>query len=132
MADGNLVPSEQFGLGGSHTVRGYEERTTSGAEGFVISNELRAPSFSPGKFMDKTAKDELQLLGFFDYGQTSNPILLRNEDPHVSLMSAGVGLRYQVSRFLSVRFDFGWQLQNDDPFSRAGRSRGHVMASFSF
>lgn len=130
IADGNLVPSEQLGLGGSFTVRGYEERTTAGAEGFLISNELRAPAFSVGKFFDKTAKDQLQVLGFFDYGQTSNRILLANEDPHVLLKSAGVGLRYQVSRFLSVRFDYGWQV--DDPIPGLGKSRGHVSASYSF
>lgn len=130
IADGNLVPSEQLGLGGAFTVRGYEERAAAGAEGFLISNELRAPSFSPAKLLDKTAKDQLQLLGFFDYGQTSNRILLQNEDPHVLLKSAGVGLRYQVSRFLSVRFDYGWQLE--DPLPGFGKSRGHISASYSF
>jgi len=130
IADGNLVPSEQLGLGGSFTVRGYEERMAAGAEGFLISNELRAPAFSVGKLFDKTAKDQLQVLGFFDYGQTSNRVLLANEDPHVLLKSAGAGLRYQVSRFLSVRFDYGWQI--DDPLPGLGKSRGHVSASYSF
>lgn len=132
IADGNLVPSEQFGLGGFYTVRGYEERASSGSEGFLISNELRTPSFSPGQWLDKTAKDELQLLGFFDYGQTSNPKLLPGEDAHVELMSAGVGLRYQISRFLTVRFDYGWQLETSEPVFRDGKSRGHVMAALSF
>lgn len=132
IADGNLVPSEQFGLGGGSTVRGYEERVTSGAEGFTIVNELRAPSFSPGKFLDKTAKDELQLLGFFDYGQTSNRVRLNGEEPNISLMSAGVGLRYQVLRYLTVRFDYGWQLEDSPAGSTLGNSRGHVTASFNF
>lgn len=132
LADGNLVPSEQFALGGAYTIRGYEERVASGAEGFIISNELRAPSFSPGRWLDKTAKDELQVLGFFDYGETSNRELLKNEDPHVLLKSAGVGLRYQVSRFVSVRFDYGWQLEDSVPGFGHGRSRGHVTASFTF
>ncbi|MDA1276991.1 MAG: hypothetical protein O2960_23485 [Verrucomicrobia bacterium] len=136
IADGNLTPGQQMGLGGAYTVRGYEERTVSGSEGFLISNELRAGSFSPGRWLDKTAKDEMQILGFFDYGETSNPILQIGEDPHLLLMSAGVGMRYEVSRFLSVRFDYGWQLT--DPFRgiAVGReipnSRGHVSASLSF
>lgn len=135
-ADGNLLPSEQMGLGGGSTVRGFEERIVSGSEGFLVSNELRAPSFSPGRWLDKTAKDEMQILGFWDYGETSNPTLQPGEDPHLLLMSAGVGMRYQVSRFLSVRFDYGWQLT--DPFKGVpmGRdvpdSRGHVSAMLSF
>ncbi|MBI4663317.1 MAG: ShlB/FhaC/HecB family hemolysin secretion/activation protein [Verrucomicrobia bacterium] len=133
IADGNLVPSEQLGLGGAYTIRGYEERTASGTEGFVISNELRSPSFSLGRWLDKTAKDELQVLGFFDYGQTSNRILQPREDPHVLLKSAGAGLRYQISRFLSVRFDYGWQLEDSVPgLGGAGKSRGHITASYSF
>ena len=135
-ADGNLIPSEQIGLGGAFTIRGFEERIVSGTEGFLVSNELRFPSFSLGRRFDKTAKDEMQILGFLDYGETSNRILQPDEDPHLLLMSAGVGMRYQVSRFLSVRFDYGWQLT--DPFKGVSLSRdvpdsrGHVSATFNF
>ena len=135
-ADGNLTPGQQLGLGGARTVRGYEERAVSGTEGFLVSNELRFPSFSLGRRFDKTAKDEMQILGFLDYGETSNRILQPGEDPHLLLMSAGVGMRYQVSRFLSVRFDYGWQLT--DPFKGVSLSRdvpdsrGHVSAMFNF
>lgn len=132
VASGNLVPSEQLGMGGAYTVRGYEERSASGSEGFLVTNELRAPSFSLGQFLDKSAKDQMQLLAFFDYGQTSNRDLLRNEDPHVLLKSAGAGLRYQVSRFFTLRFDYGWQLVDARPGLEAGKSRGHVSASYSF
>ncbi len=136
LADGNLLPSEQLGLGGAATVRGYEERLVSGTEGYVISNELRAPSFSPGRWMDKTAKDEMQILGFFDYGETSNRTLQLGEDPHIILSSVGVGMRYQVSRFLTVRFDYGWHLTNPFDGIPGGRaidnSRGHISAMFSF
>jgi hemolysin activation/secretion protein len=130
LTDGNLVPSEQFGLGGSYTVRGYEERSSSGGEGFLVSNELRLPTFSPGRWLDKGTKDELQVIGFFDYGETSNRLLQRGEDKHVQLMSAGAGLRFRVSHYLSVRFDYGWQLIHvpTDP----SRSRGHLSAMFTY
>ena len=136
VSDGNLLPGPQMGLGGAYTIRGYEERFVSGSEGFMVINELRLPSFSPGGWLDRTARDEMQILGFFYYGETSNPKLQPGEDPHRVLMSSGVGMRYQVSRFLSVRFDYGWQLTDPNRGLSLGRkvpdSRGHISAVFSF
>ena len=78
----------------------------------------------------------MQILGFLDYGETTNPKLQLGEDPHRLLMSSGVGMRYQVSRFLSVRFDYGWQLTDPNRGRSLGRdvpkSRGHISATFSF
>ena len=134
LADGNLLPSEQMGLGGSYTVRGYEERTVSGSEGFMVINELRFPSFSVGRLFDKSAKDELQFLGFFDYGETSNPDLQPREDPHMLLSSVGLGLRYRVSRFLTAHADYGWQLTDPGRGGAATQdnSRGHVFVEFKY
>ena len=133
-ADGDLLPSAQLGLGGVDTVRGYDERTVNGSEGYYIINELYSPSFSLGGLLDATAKDQLQLLGFFDYGETGNPVLLPNERSRVTLMSAGVGMRYQVAPYVSVRFDYGWQLK-DPPASiliSPETSRAHVSARITF
>lgn len=131
-ADGNLVPSEQLGLGGAFSVRGFEERVASGAEGFLLSTELRTPPISPGRWLDKTAKDELQFLGFIDYGEVSNPELQRREDPHLLLISAGAGFRYSVSRFFTVRFDYGWRLNDPDPARDLPPSRAHAVVELRF
>lgn len=131
-ADGNLVPSEQLGLGGAFTVRGFDERVTSGSEGYLLSTELRTPPISPGRWLDKTANDELQFLGFIDYGEISNPELQRSEDPHVLLISAGAGFRYRVSRFFTVRFDYGWRLNDPNPDRDFPASRGHAAVELRF
>lgn len=128
----NLLPSEQLGLGGYTTVRGYDEREVNTDQGWILSNEIRTPAFSP--LMDlglKQAQDRLQLLGFFDYGVGHNRQLLPEEDAHRILSSVGVGLRLTIRRNLELRFDYGWQLTDagtDNPDS----SRGHIVARATF
>lgn len=112
VADGNLLPSEQLGMGGYATVRGYSEREGNGDRGYFFSTELRTPPVSLSHyFTNKPLKGEgLQLLGFWDWGQIENVDLRSDEDPHVVFSSVGVGLRYSLTRHFSLRFDYGWQL----------------------
>ncbi len=128
VASGNLLPSEQLGMGGYATVRGYEEREGNGDQGFFISNELRTPPLSLlHLFTKKVAlEDKLQLLGFWDYGEVDNIELLSGEKPHYFFSSVGPGLRYSLSRHFSLRFDYGWQLLNSGLDTTGQHSRGHV------
>ncbi len=48
------------------------------------------------------------------------------------LASFGVGLRWQVARNLSVRFDYGWQLTDSGFSTRNRSSRAHVGVTVSF
>jgi hemolysin activation/secretion protein len=83
-----LMPSEQLGLGGYSTVRGYEERVVNGDKGWLVVNEVRTPGFRIGNLTRQDeGQDYLQLLAFFDYGA------VRGESPHADLYSAGAGLR---------------------------------------
>ena len=50
-ANGNLLPSEQLGAGGEDSVRGYDTRIANGSEGYLLSQELRSPPFSPTGLM---------------------------------------------------------------------------------
>ena len=43
IASGALLPTEQLGLGGSSTVRGYDERILLADSGYAVSTELRTP-----------------------------------------------------------------------------------------
>lgn len=134
VASDNLLPSEQLGLGGFDTIRGYTEREANGDEGFWLSTELRTPPLQPAKMLGLDAPDSLQLLTFFDYGIVSPHDALTGEDEHVVLASAGVGLRYALSHILSVRYDYGWQLK-DSGLSPEGRNGQHhlaIVASFNF
>lgn len=134
LSDANLVPSEQFGLGGYTTVRGYSERQANGDHGWMISNELRTPALSPAKaFGLSRLKDRLEFLVFWDYGVTGNKWLVTGEDPTVKMSGIGPGFRYTIGRHLAVRFDYGFPLiqtdvnpdERDDP-----RAHGSVVISY--
>ena len=132
VAGERLLPSEQLGFGGYDTIRGYDEREVNGDEGWIISNEVRTPPASLGKlFRLKKATDQLQFLGFLDYGEAHIRNALTDEDRSIELCSVGVGLRYTITHYLSVRFDYGWQLK-DSGTGNPDNSRAHVAALLSF
>jgi hemolysin activation/secretion protein len=128
-----LVGSETFELGGYQSVRGYEEYEVAADDGLVLSNELRSPSFSVLKHLGlKKVKDEAQLLAFVDYGYGTIRGSGDTPDEDVSLTSVGVGIRYQVAKNMTVRADYGWQLE-DTGFSTKGRNaRAHIGVTVSY
>jgi hemolysin activation/secretion protein len=110
-SDANLVPSEQLGFGGYDTIRGYDEREINADEGYIFSTEMRTPSISIGELCGHPeVRDQLQILGFWDYGAASNHTLLPGEADETPLSSVGAGVRYTINTYTSVRFDYGFQL----------------------
>ncbi len=129
---GTLLGSEQFGIGGYNTVRGYDEREANGDEGYLFSTEIRSPPISPGSLLGfKNANDQFQILGFWDYGVTENRILLQGEDPSVILSGIGPGIRYSITPYLSLRADYGYQLK-DSGNNLRHNSRWHVGIVLSY
>ncbi|MBI5383406.1 MAG: ShlB/FhaC/HecB family hemolysin secretion/activation protein [Verrucomicrobia bacterium] len=132
-ADGNLLPTEQFGLGGYATVRGYHEREVNTDNGWNLSQELRTPEFSPLANWCKWAwvNDKMQFLGFFDYG-AGKVINSSPSDVFTSreLAGAGFGLRYTARKNLELRFDYGWQLKRYKEIDYA--STWHLAAMLKF
>jgi len=116
-SDANLLPSEQLGLGGYDTVRGYDERAVNGDNGFLLSSELATPPVSLAQiFGAKNIKDQLQFLGFVDYGGTSlHQVTPADIVTHNNLLSVGPGFRYVINSYLSIRFDYGFQLTELNP-----------------
>lgn len=128
LANHNLLPSEQLGMGGYATARGYEEREGNGDQGYLISNEIRTPAINLSHFITKSAlwEDKVQLLGFWDYGEIQNVDLLASEKPHYFFSSVGPGLRYTLSRHFALRFDYGWQLFSSGLGPPGQHSRAHL------
>jgi hemolysin activation/secretion protein len=113
-SDANLLPSEELGLGGYETVRGYDEREANGDDGYLVSTEVATPPISPAGLCGlKDVKDQLQFFGFVDYGGISlHTVTAADTNPNVNLLSAGPGLRYVINPYVSVRFDYGFQMMN--------------------
>lgn len=132
IADTNLLGSEQLGIGGFNTVRGYEEREVNGDLGYLVTNELRTPPISLNLFAGLTqAPDQLQFLAFWDYGTVKNNTLLSGEPAHKQLSSIGSGIRYTINPYISFYCDYGWQLM-DSGLNEPYNSRGHMGLLISY
>jgi hemolysin activation/secretion protein len=128
-----LLPSEELALGGYNTVRGYDERVVTGDNGWIVSNEIRTPAMLLGNILEiREGRDELQFLGFFDCGgvRVVHANTSDGSNPNKTLLSAGAGLRYTVSRHLSFRCDYGFPLAEKAINERS--SRVHLGALLSF
>lgn len=127
-----LLPSEQLGVGGYSTVRGYEERLANGDEGWILNNELRTPALKLGSFFENPdiEADYLQFLVFFDYGSIHTVDRVVGDPKDASLASVGAGLRYTLSKNLTARFDYGYQLMDRDLSKKHSRAHIGVVASF--
>jgi hemolysin activation/secretion protein len=112
LANTTLLPSEQFGVGGYSTVRGYEERQLNGDYGFLAKTEL---AFYSGFNANPTSSIDarLELLAFLDYGLTANHHAVPGESSFAYLLGVGPGLRYSLSHYLATRLDWGIKIHRD-------------------
>jgi hemolysin activation/secretion protein len=102
-----LLPSEEMGLGGDDTLRGYETYSVQGDRGWDVQTELRTPAFA--FFGD--AGPAFQPFAFVDAGHVWNKIDQPGEVQTGMLSSVGVGLRFQWSRFVNARVTYGQPLR---------------------
>ena len=120
-------------IGGFASVRGYPEAFTSGDDSFIANLEYRfhmprvlkpadtdrlnslnpppTPKFTvrPQTILNRPDLDII-LRGFFDYGYVKNNDIFTATEVDRSLMSVGVGVEAQVSRYLNLRADLGFPL----------------------
>ncbi|MGV3510844.1 MAG: ShlB/FhaC/HecB family hemolysin secretion/activation protein [Novosphingobium sp.] len=99
LADTHLVSNEQFGLGGSSSVRGYYQSEAVADNGVGGTFEIQSPSLAN---MFGTFVDELRFFGFVDAGYTYLLGRIPAEQARdFTLVGAGGGLRIQLFRHLS-------------------------------
>ena len=98
-ADEPLISSEQFGLGGVNSVRGFDERQFAGDSGVQASAELWMQPME--------GYHALRVLGFFDWGYRSNRQPAAGTVRKDSIASVGVGLRWQWRSNVNVSLDYG-------------------------
>ena len=120
-------------MGGYETVRGYDERAANGDNGFLISTEVATPPVSLFQlFGDQKIKDQLQFLGFVDYGGTSlHQVTPADVNPNSDLLGIGPGLRYVINPYVSVRFDYGFQMTDPEYVDTGFDSHHHSRAAIS-
>lgn len=110
-ASENLLSSEQLGLGGLDTVRGYDQRILNTDNGLFLSGEIRTRGFKPLCHKYCTARyEQLQLLAFLDYGFGTNHKPIPGAKNFFYLLGTGVGFRYHYNYNVSIRFNWGYPL----------------------
>lgn len=124
-----LVPGEQFGIGGTATVRGFEEREVTGDSGAVASLEIAAPRI---EWAMGSQPAGLRFVAFVDAGQVRN----RDGAPcagtatRCTLSGVGLGARLDAGAVMSRLFLA--QALEDGSLTRRGDWRTHFSLSASF
>ncbi len=118
LADRALLPFEQFTIGGIDTVRGYRQDAILTDSGILGSVELRVPILRLPKIGGL-----LQIAPFVEVGSGWNLSDRPNPDPR-TLASVGVGLRFQLSDYLTARFDWGLPLVSYPSEKETWQERG--------
>lgn len=122
----NLLASEQFGLGGWDTVRGYQVREVNADNVFIANLEFRSPPIKVMGRMNKVPKDELLFLVFMDYAYGRNHKVFPGEVDHNNLMGVGPGVRYNIPPYISFRGDLGFKVWQPE------QSGNHTQWRFEF
>jgi hemolysin activation/secretion protein len=117
LSDRALVPLEQFGIGGSETVRGYRQDALLTDNGVLFSTEVRFPILRTGG-----GNGILQITPFLDVGAGWNR---GGTNPDTNtLVGAGFGLLFRQGDNFSARLDWGIPLVSIDSERRSLQENG--------
>ncbi|MGF1936916.1 MAG: ShlB/FhaC/HecB family hemolysin secretion/activation protein [Nostoc sp. ChiQUE02] len=113
-----LVPLEQFAIGGLGSVRGYRQDLLLTDNGAFLSAEVQLPILRVPEI-----KGVLHLTPFVDFGvgwnSSANSELNSN-----TLLSTGLGLQWQMSDWLNMRLDWGVPLIGVDGSNNSLQENG--------
>lgn len=121
-----LIPGEQFGAGGSSSVRGFAEREISNDSGLGANLEAYTPNLCAGR-----EGWNCRLLAFYDNAWVRRSHALPGELDSTSIASAGLGLRWLVGNNLNLQIDYGHVLRAGAT-ARADANRLHLRLGLSY
>lgn len=98
-----LVSGELYGLGGPDNLRGFLVREVSNDRGVSGQLELYTPELA--SMVGLPDKFRMRMLGFYEYGQVGRNKALPGETTSTSIADAGLGLRLNYGKALSLRVD---------------------------
>ncbi len=117
-----LVSGEQFGVGGAHSVRGYDDRSVSGDTGYEAGIEYW---FSP------IFKGSIRPLIFYDMADVSLLDVQAGQTSGYSISSVGVGMRYSWKKSVSVSLDVANPMVATDEIEE-GETKAHISVLVNF
>ncbi|MCF8197732.1 MAG: hypothetical protein K9J42_03110 [Sulfuritalea sp.] len=130
-ANNALPAGERLGLAGSNAVRGFLERAVASDRGYFANFEIYSPDIAARLGL----KGNLKWLAFYDTARGSN--LNPSVNQMVNIASLGVGVRYNIKKDVSARFDVARVMDglwpNGAPnIALEGNIRGHFALAFGF
>jgi hemolysin activation/secretion protein len=128
-----LINNEQFALGGTAGVRGYQEGAIYGDTGWRMLFDLRAPALNVGYLKTATGDipAELRCSAFIDYGQTSLIDRPTTENLTFPEWGTGVGFFLTAGEHFDARLSLAWALLNT-PTARAGSAIAYFSVGAQF
>jgi hemolysin activation/secretion protein len=118
LADRDLLPLEQFGLGGQESVRGYRQDALLTDNGALLSTEVRIPILRLGR----RNRGVVQIVPFIDFGTAWNN---KGDDPDPNqLVGTGLGLLWRQGNNFTARLDWGIPLVDVDSNKRTWQENG--------
>ncbi len=127
-SDSPLISNEQFFMGGATSVRGYFESQALADNGLMGSVELYSPRLVPNNW---SFINNFKLLAFADAAKGWVKQALPGQDKNIVLYSTGVGVRFQVLKYLVGSLDFAIPLITNGVI-RSGESRLHFNIATQF
>jgi hemolysin activation/secretion protein len=109
-----LINNEQFGIGGTGGVRGYQEGESYGDTGWRAQFDLRAPAVNVGYFPTATGEipASLRCSYFIDYGEVNildRPTIIGHR---LNEWGTGVGFFLTIGEHITARLTLAWALLN--------------------
>ena len=128
MTRDTLISGEQFGIGGSDSVRGFLEREIVNDTGYRGTAEFYTPDLS--RFVPVTG-GRMRAVIFYDWGSVRRirPAVLEMHGQHIA--SAGVGVRFSRGTNLSIRMDVATVLDSGG-LQKIGDVRAHASMAYIF
>ncbi len=132
VAPNRLVSAEQFDLGGIYSVRGYPQSDYLGDTGISGTAELRVPFYfipreTKAPWSEEALWNKLNFVGFVDGGYAKLKAHQVGEFGSQSYWGVGGGVRFDLPRNLTGRFEYGVPV-GDTP---SDRSNGQFYFSVS-
>jgi len=124
-----LVASEQYGIGGSNSVRGFEEREFANDLGYSGSIEIYSPDLCR---LLGIREIQTRALVFYDRGYVSRIDPLPGEVKSTEIASIGPGLRITDGKKFSISVDLGFVTDPPDRSTSKWSSAWHISASLLF
>jgi hemolysin activation/secretion protein len=130
-----LINNEQFALGGTSGVRGYQEGEVYGDDGWRVLFDVNAPPVQVGEFPVSGGGDGLpaylRCTWFMDYGKTY--LIDRPAPLSLSYSEWGTGLGFYLTagEHFDARLTLAWAL-HDTPATHTGEARAYFSVGFQF